>query len=244
MCGGGQTGTRRPPATARAGRGAGTVGGTAPLRGKQGQRKWRLHVTERAAAGLGAAAAGCGSPPPQGGRWGTELTSFPPPPPPRFHRPGRRLRTNGCGPTAARREGGLEAATPTGAGDARQRFSGGCGTAPTLCLQPYERPAFGLSGFWWKSDFTRVLHSEPKPGPLPPRHPLVKLSVAQLLGPSDCRAKGWCMFLALEALRNVQLVGHRRAVTAPATWSCLCTIISYFSTCKEATGSFFFPSIA
>lgn len=62
-----ETGTLRRAAAARAGHGNGTAGGAAALRSKQGQRKWRLHVTERAAAEPGAAAA-CESSPLPGGR--------------------------------------------------------------------------------------------------------------------------------------------------------------------------------
>lgn len=87
----------------------------------------------------------------------------------------------------------------------------------------------GLRGLWWKSDFPGCSALSPSLAPSLPAILLVEPSVALLLGPSalvprltaEQRAVS-----ALETLRNVQLVGHRRAVTAPATWSCLCTIVS------------------
>lgn len=55
-------------------------------------------------------------------------------------------------------------------------------------------------------------------------------------------AEGQSVVLALETLRNVQLVGRRRVVRAPAAASA----ISYFTALRGATGSFsifFFPSV-
>lgn len=220
---------RQPPG---AGRGAGIGGSRAALRAKQGQRKWRLHVTER--PGVGAR---------RRRRAAAEALSR--------HLARPLSPGDGCGPTVADQP-------PPGAGAALRRphrwgllalpdgFSGGCCTAQTVVPQALQKASLGLikglPGLWWKSDFSGCSALSPSLAPSLPVIHLVKLSVARLLGPSELFPQLTAeqrAVSALETLRNVPLDGHRRAVTAPATWSCLSTIVSYFSPCREVTGSFF-----